>query len=79
MDGSDVNSAGKCPVMHSAGATSTNQQWWPNQLNLNILRRNAPQSDPMGDNFNYAEEFKTLDLEAVRQDLYALMTDSQDW
>ena len=79
MDGSDVNSAGKCPVMHSAGATSTNQQWWPNQLNLNILRQNAPQSDPMGDDFNYAEEFKTLDLEAVRQDLYALMTDSQDW
>jgi catalase-peroxidase len=57
----------------------TNQTWWPNQLNLKILHQNPPACDPMGPAFNYAEEFKTLDLEAVRQDLYALMTDSQDW
>jgi catalase-peroxidase len=57
----------------------TNRLWWPNQLNLSILHQNPPQCDPMGPAFNYAEEFKSLDLEAVRQDLYALMTTSQDW
>jgi catalase-peroxidase len=71
----------KCPVMgglHARG-TVANQHWWPNQLNLKMLHQNPPQGNPMGEAFNYAEEFKTLDLEAVKQDLYALMTDSQDW
>jgi catalase-peroxidase len=57
----------------------SNKDWWPNQLNLRILRQNSPQSDPMGKAFNYAEEFKKLDLKALKQDLTALMTDSQDW
>jgi catalase-peroxidase len=57
----------------------SNRKWWPNQLNLKILHQNSPVSDPMGKDFDYAEEFKSLDLEAVRKDLYALMTDSQDW
>jgi len=61
-----------------AGAT-TNADWWPNQLNLKILNQNSPLSDPMGETFNYAEEFKSLDLHAVIKDLHALMTDSQDW
>jgi catalase-peroxidase len=61
-----------------AGAT-TNADWWPNQLNLKILNQNSPLSDPMGETFNYAEEFKSLDLKAVIKDLHALMTDSQDW
>ncbi|WP_137701592.1 catalase/peroxidase HPI [Marimonas lutisalis] len=78
MDGNDI---GKCPVMHGATtfATRSNKDWWPNQLNLNILRQNSAKSDPMGADFNYAEEFKKLDLKALKQDLYALMTDSQDW
>jgi len=57
----------------------SNRDWWPNQLNLKILHQNSPLSDPMGKGFNYAEAFKSLDLDAVRNDLYALMTDSQDW
>jgi catalase-peroxidase len=57
----------------------SNSEWWPNQLNLKILRQNSPQSDPMGEAFNYAEEFKTLDFKALKKDLRALMTDSQDW
>src|SRR6267154_322016 len=74
-------SAGKCPVVH--GTTNvgmrSNSDWWPNQLNLRILRQNSPQSDPMGKDFNYAEEFRKVDLNAVIEDLTALMTDSQDW
>ncbi|PQO27877.1 catalase/peroxidase HPI [Blastopirellula marina] len=58
---------------------STNRDWWPNQLDLGILRQNAPMSNPMGEKFNYAEEFNKLDLEAVKKDIKALMTDSQDW
>ncbi len=74
-------SAGKCPVMHGPQARGTvaNQQWWPNRLNLGILDQNSPQSNPMGEDFDYAEEFKSLDLDAVKSDLTALMTDSQDW
>jgi len=71
----------KCPVMHgnaTAGGTS-NRDWWPNQLNLKMLHQNPPAGNPMGDGFNYAEEFRKLDLEAVKKDLHALMTDSQDW
>ncbi len=77
----------KCPVMghlapqnrHTAAAAMNNGDWWPNQLNLNILRQNSSKSDPLNPGFNYAEEFKKLDLEALRKDLAALMTDSQEW
>ena len=74
----------KCPFPSSAlkptvAGAGTNADWWPNQLNLKILHQNSPLSDPMGTEFNYAEEFKTLDLDAVIKDLHALMTDSQDW
>jgi catalase-peroxidase len=70
----------KGPVMGStAGGGRSIQDWWPNQLNLRILHQNSPLSNPMGKEFNYAEEFKQLDLAAVKKDLYALMTDSQDW
>ena len=79
MDGNDVANAGKCPVMHTAFGGRSNRDWWPNQLNLKILHQNSRLSDPMGEGFNYAEEFKKLDLKALKKDLYALMTDSQDW
>ncbi len=74
----------KCPVTGRAGRPvagggMSNRDWWPNQLNLGILHQHSPLSSPMGEAFNYAQEFKTLDLAAVKQDLYALMTDSQDW
>jgi len=62
-----------------AGRGTSNRDWWPNQLNLRILHQNSPLSNPMGEGFNYAEEFKKLDLAALKKDLYALMTDSQDW
>lgn len=76
--------AGKCPfhggtVQQSAGGGTSNRDWWPNQLNLNILRQHSSLSDPMDKDFNYAEEFSKLDLAAVKKDLYDLMTDSQDW
>jgi catalase-peroxidase len=64
---------------HAAATGTTNRDWWPNQLNLNILRQHSSKSNPMGEDFNYAEEFRKLDLQAVKKDLYALMTDSQDW
>ena len=57
----------------------SNQDWWPNQLNLQVLRQNSPLSNPMGKDFNYAEEFKTLDLDALKKDIDELMTTSQDW
>ena len=79
MDGNDAAKAGGCPVSGATFGIRSNRDWWPNQLNLKMLHQNAPVSDPMGEAFNYAEEFKSLDLEAVKQDLYALMTDSQDW
>jgi catalase-peroxidase len=71
----------QCPVTGSAGRHTgpTNVDWWPNQPNLKILRQNSPLSDPMGKEFNYREEFKSLDLHAVIKDLHALMTDSQEW
>src|SRR6266851_1456382 len=74
----------KCPVTvgarrNTVAGAPTNAGWWPNQLNLKILHQNSPLSDPMGKAFNYAEEFKSLDLNAVIKDLHALMTDSQDW
>ncbi|MFW3616902.1 catalase/peroxidase HPI [Billgrantia antri] len=84
MDQKVDSSAGKCPVMHGArtkkGDTgNSNQDWWPNQLNLGILHQHAPKSNPLGEAFDYAEAFKSLDLPAVKQDLEALMTDSQEW
>jgi catalase-peroxidase len=69
---------GKCPVMHSAGVGS-NRHWWPAALNIDVLHRRSALSDPMGEEFDYAKEFKSLDLNAVSKDLHALMTDSQDW
>jgi catalase-peroxidase len=69
----------KCPVAHGARKFNRNADWWPNQLNLNALHQHSELSDPMGKEFNYAEEFKTLDLNAVVKDLHALMTDSQEW
>jgi len=69
----------KCPLSGGARKHATNADWWPNQLNLKILHQHCPLSDPMGDAFNYAEEFKSLDLDAVINDLHALMTTSQDW
>jgi len=77
-------SEGKCPVMHgalplSAAGSTANARWWPNQLNLKILHQHSSLSDPMESDFDYAAEFKTLDLDAVIKDLHALMTDSQSW
>ena len=69
----------KCPVAHGARRFQTNAEWWPNQMNLNVLHQNSELSDPMGKEFNYGEEFKSLDLNAVIKDLHALMTDSQEW
>ena len=83
MDTKNTNTGG-CPVMHGSrtkigGEGTANQYWWPNQLNLAILHQHTAESNPLGDDFNYAEAFKSLDLAAVKQDLTALMTDSQDW
>jgi catalase-peroxidase len=69
----------KCPVAHGPRKSYANVDWWPNQVNVNILHQHSPKSDPMGKEFNYAEEFKSLDLNAVIKDLNALMTDSQEW
>src|ERR1700712_2615016 len=74
----------KCPVMHGTDQNAvvlemSNQLWWPNQLNLRILHQNSPLGDPMGTGFNYAEAFTSLGLEAVKADIFALMTTSQDW
>jgi catalase-peroxidase len=71
------SSAGKCPVMHTA--SRLNRDWWPNQLNLQVLHHQSAKSNPMGEAFDYAKEFESLDLKAVMKDLHALMTDSQDW
>ncbi|MGB8250411.1 MAG: catalase/peroxidase HPI [Azonexus sp.] len=81
MDKKDASSAGKCPVMHG-GATSasmSNMEWWPKALNLDILHQHDSKTNPLGPDFNYREEVKKLDVEALKRDLKALMTDSQDW
>lgn len=78
MDAKSSENAGKCPVAHTPRGRS-NREWWPNQLNVQILHGHSVRSDPMGEAFNYAEEFKTLDLDALKKDLQALMTDSQEW
>ena len=80
----DVNESSRCPFMggpthYTAGSGRSNRDWWPNQLNLSILRQHTALSNPMGEEFNYAEAFKTLDLDAVKQDLFNLMTESQEW
>ena len=79
-----MSNEAKCPFSGGAprntmAGAQTNADWWPNQLNLKILHQHSPLSDPMGEAFDYAEEFKSLDLNAVVKDLHALMTDSQDW
>ncbi|WP_434734348.1 catalase/peroxidase HPI (plasmid) [Rhizobium sp. YTUHZ044] len=75
-----TDSTGKCPVAHgNTPRGRANRDWWPNQLNVQILHHNSGRADPMGKEFDYAEEFKKLDLDALKQDLHALMTDSQDW
>ena len=84
MDGNDVENISKCPVVGSHGRISKRgarslNEWWPNQLNLKLLHQNSIDSNPLGSDFNYAEEFKKLDIDAVKQDLHALMTDSQEW
>ena len=79
-----MTSESKCPVMggslrNTAVGATANQRWWPNQLNLKILHQNSSMSDPMDSDYNYAEEFKTLDLDSVKKDIFDLMTDSKDW
>ncbi|MEQ1591110.1 MAG: catalase/peroxidase HPI [Thiobacillaceae bacterium] len=69
----------KCPFIHKVGSGTANRDWWPNQLPLEVLRQHTSESSPMGEDFNYAEAFKSLDLAAVKKNLEALMTDSQDW
>nr|WP_290938323.1 peroxidase family protein [Haliscomenobacter sp.] len=84
MDNNNNNGAAKVPfsggaLKQSAGGGTRNRDWWPNQLNLSILRQHSSLSNPMGEDFNYAEEFKSLDLDAVKQDIVELMTNSQEW
>ena len=80
----NVNDISKCPFMggalrQTAGGGARNRDWWPNQLNLNILRQHSSLTNPMDEDFDYAEEFKKLDLAALKKDLADLMTNSQDW
>ena len=84
MSSNNGNGESKCPFMsgklqHSAGKGTSNRDWWPNQLNLNILRQHSTLSNPMDEDFDYAKEFESLDLKALKQELYDLMTDSQEW
>ena len=74
-------SGGKCPVMHGANSTENRDvmNWWPEALNLDILHQHDRKTNPLGEDFDYREEVKKLDFEAVKKDLHALMTDSQDW
>jgi len=75
----DKPTEGKCPFNHAAGGGTSNKDWWPNHLKVELLHQHSSKSDPMGQDFDYAKEFKSLDLAAVKKDLAALMTDSQDW
>jgi catalase-peroxidase len=74
-----ISTAAKCPFNHVAGVGRTNRDWWPNQLRLELLHQHSAKSDPMGEDFDYAKEFKSLDYRALKKDLAKLMTDSQDW
>ena len=80
---SDTGSESENPAIPSPSPAParprTNQDWWPNQLDLQVLHKHSPQSNPMDADFNYAEEFKTLDLDALKQDVFTVMTTSQDW
>ncbi len=79
MSENPISNVAKCPFHHPAGEGTTNRDWWPNQLKLKILHQHSPLSDPLGKDFNYAEAFNSLDLAAVKKDLLAVMTTSQDW
>ena len=81
MDEQKIKQAGKCPVMHGSvtEAGQSNVDWWPNALNLDILSQHDSKTNPLGEDFDYREELKSLDVEALKADLRALMTDSQDW
>ena len=74
-----MSNASQCPFHNAAGGGTTNRDWWPNQLRLDILHQHTSESNPLDPDFNYREAFSKLDLEAVKQDLHALMTDSQEW
>src|ERR1700690_2117338 len=74
-----MSTESKCPFHHTAGGGTSNLDWWPNQLKLELLHQHSSKSDPMGEDFDYVREFNSLDLAAVKKDLAALMTDSQDW
>src|SRR5256886_7757086 len=77
-NGQTVSDAAKCPVAHGARGRR-NPDWWPDALDISVLHRNSSSSDPMGDGFDYAKEFESLDLDEVIKDLHVLMTESQDW
>ncbi|MDI4635700.1 catalase/peroxidase HPI [Pelomonas sp. V22] len=79
MSKTEAQSESKCPFHHAAGGGTTNKDWWPNQLRVDLLNQHSSKSNPLGEGFNYAEEFKKLDYKALKADLVKLMTDSQDW
>src|SRR5215218_10261931 len=74
-----MSTEAKCPFNHAGGGGRTNRDWWPNQLRIDLLHQHSDKSDPMDPDFNYAKEFNSLDLDAVKQDLVAVMTDSKAW
>ena len=74
-----MTTAAQCPMKHTAGGGTSNRDWWPHELQIELLSQHSSKSNPMGEDFNYAEEFKSLDFAALKKDLAALMTDSQDW
>ena len=74
-----MSNPGKCPFHHVAGGGTSNRDWWPNQLRVDLLNQHSEKSNPLGEQFNYAEAFKKLDYKALKADLVRLMTDSQDW
>ena len=74
-----VEKEGKCPFGHMAGGGTSNRDWWPNDLRIDLLQQHSSKSDPMGKDFNYAKEFRSLDYKALKQDLLKVMTDSKPW
>ena len=74
-----MSTESKCPFHHTTNSGTTNRDWWPNQLKVDLLSQHSAKSDPMGGDFDYAKEFKSLDLKALKKGLTALMTQSQDW
>ena len=75
----DSDGKSNCPVLHTAIGSRSNRDWWPNQLNLHLLHQHSPLSNPMGKDFEYREQFKSLDVDELKEDLIKLMTASQDW